>query len=160
MAIRFDREGGRGRSRTCKSGRATLAYVVFVPGRDFTNYIALYDSLAAQTGMQRESGSHVEAVCLVVIHLRQIAVSAILNDDVARGAGAIPSARMLEVNAEMEAHIENAFRLPVFSVGQLAGFEFHGSALGQDGEFRHSLSIAKPRTLLIHPIVYQESVIH
>ena len=54
-------------SLKCRS--TALADVVAVPARNFDYDIAGDDGLAAQPGMQCESGSHVESIGHVVVHL-------------------------------------------------------------------------------------------
>src|SRR3954451_9863123 len=143
-------------SMNCLKCRSpTLADVVAIPARNLDYDIARYDSLAAKPRVQREPGSHVEAVCLIVVHLGKVGVRSVLDDHVAGGTGAVPTACVLQVHSKVQADVENAFRLSMFAVRQLAGSELSGSTLRQEGDFWHPLSIAKRRTLLIHPILYR-----
>jgi len=94
--------------------------------------------------MQRQTRSHIQPVELVIVRFRKIAVARFHNH-VAGCARAASAARMLDVNSEIDRHVENRLRLPVLVVRHLAVFEFHGLIGIDKRDFGHLLhSIAPP----------------
>jgi len=105
-------------------GAAAFADVVAVPGGNLDFDVAFDHALAAEARAQGESGGHVEPVGFIVVHLGQI-FHAVFHDDVAGGAGAVASAGVFELDAGVEADIEEGFGLAVLVVRQLAVLEFY-----------------------------------
>lgn len=92
--------------------------------------------------MQRQTGSHIQAVQLILFGLGKRAVGGVLHDDMAGSAGALPAAGVLQLNAEMHGDVQNRLRLSMFVVGQLAGFEFDGAIDVRERYFRHTFIVA------------------
>ena len=118
-------------------GTAAFTHVVTVPGRDFDDDVALHDGLAAEPGMQREAGRHVQAVGFVIVHLRQVPVCPVLHDHVTGRTGAASTAGVFEMNAVIQSDVEEGFRLPMIGIRKLTRFEFHSPAFGQERHFGH-----------------------
>jgi hypothetical protein len=53
----------------------------------------------------------------------------------AGGASAVASAGMIEMDAEVQGHVEQRFLLAVVFIGQLAVLEGNGLAFGKEGDF-------------------------
>src|SRR5688572_8330476 len=87
--------------------------------------------------MQCQTGSHLEPVDLVVLSLSQVVVSVVLDDHVAGRTRATATARMLEMNSEMHAHVEQGFGLPMPVIRKMPGLELHSPALRQERHFWH-----------------------
>ena len=81
--------------------------------------------------MQRESGSHIEPVGFVIVHLRE-QFFAFLHDDVARGAGAVSSAGMIEEEVIVHSHIEDRFGLAVIGICRTADVRRNSAAQADD----------------------------
>src|SRR5438034_1145521 len=76
----------RNRPGTC--GRASPAICSALVDRELRNQngdVAVHHGLTAEPRVQGEAGRRVEAVLLVLLHLREIAI-ALLHDDVTGGA--------------------------------------------------------------------------
>src|SRR5215470_6241333 len=78
--------------------------------------------LAAEARGGRQPGRLVEEIVLLLFGGREL-LEALLHDDVAGGAGAVPPAGMLEGNAVREQHVENRSRAAVVLEGRLARVE-------------------------------------
>lgn len=87
-------------------GAAAFADIVYVPGGDLDFDVAQHDALAAQARAQGQTGSHVAAVSLVIVHLGQV-VHTVFHNDMTGGAGAVATAGMLQVDSEIQTNIEN-----------------------------------------------------
>src|SRR5207237_8463580 len=75
--------------------------------------------------MQRESSSHVEPVGFVVIHFRE-QFFALLDNHVARRAGAVSSTGMIEKEIAVHGYIKERLSLTVVGIGQLPFFTLEG----------------------------------
>ena len=91
--------------------------------------------------MHRDAGRHVYAILFVVVHFRK-AVFALLDDHVASGASAVASTGVFELNAEIQRHIQNRFRLAVLGVWKLAVFELDRLVEVEERDLRHTLILA------------------
>lgn len=127
-------------------GSAAFADVVPVPGRYLHFHVALHDTLAAQARTQRQARGHVQPVGLVVIQLGKI-FHALRHDDVTCRTGAVASAGVFEMDAVVQADIEDRFRLAVLLIRKLSLLELY--SLSVDGDFgQPSLYRATLRCLL------------
>jgi hypothetical protein len=84
-----------------------LGHVIPVPRWNFNyDFSRLRDGyLTAQARIQLQIGGHVETISLIVVHLREIFRS-FFHPDVARGAGAIAAASMIERDTIIQRDIQ------------------------------------------------------
>jgi len=94
--------------------------------------------------MERQPWSHFQAVRFVVVHFGELIVASALHNYVAGGAGIIPAAGMFQLNAVVQANIQQGFRFPVVGVWQFPLFELDGLSLWQNRNFRHYFIVALP----------------
>ena len=87
--------GGDGISQ---NGASAFADVVAIPRGNIHDYVAFYYGLATQARPYLEVGSLLHAIEFVVFHLREILFT-LLDYYVTRGAGAVSSTGMLQVEA-------------------------------------------------------------
>ena len=80
---------------------------VFVPLRYLNDqiFLAIRDALAGKSGFQAQAGGFIK---LIVFVIRRVVASfeAFFYDDVARGAGADPSAGMFHINAISQGDVQ------------------------------------------------------
>jgi len=110
--------------------------VVLVPLGNLHDDIgsAVGNGLAAEAGFRRDAGSHVQLIefgvgCFVA------GLEALLDDDVARGAGADTTARVVEAGFDALGDIENASGKAVMAVGNFCRVDFDGFAAGKKCDF-------------------------
>ena len=127
-------------------GPPAFTYVVAIPGWDFHFHIALHDALAAEARAQRQARRHVEPVSLVVVHLRKI-LHTLRHDDVACRTGAVATASVFQVNAVVQADIQDRLRFAVLLIRKLSLLEFYCFPVNRDLR-QASLYRAHPRCLL------------
>lgn len=129
--------GTRGRDSISEvHGSAAFTYIITIPGRNFDGDIALYDALATQAGLESQARRHIEAVRFVVVHFGEV-IQALRNDHVTGSAGAISTAGVFEMNAKMEANVQQGLGFAVFGVRQLSRLILHGFPV--NGNFWHVL---------------------
>jgi len=122
--------------RESSRGSVSFTDIVPVPIRNGDDDIAFHYGLATEPGIELEISGLLDAVHFVVFHFGKI-FHALFHDDVTGGAGAASSAGVLEVEVVVHGDIEKGFRLAVFFVGQLAGFEFESLSRGEKGYLGH-----------------------
>jgi len=93
--------------------------------------------------VDRQTGSHVQAIQLVVVGFAQIAVTGFEND-VARSTGTASTAGVLDVDSEIDGHVENRLRLAVLVVRHFAVLEFDGLVGIDKRDFWHSIHSIAP----------------
>jgi hypothetical protein len=120
---------------------AALAHIIAIPIRNLKNDVAFNDRLASKTGMRRQSRGFIQSVRLVILDLDQIVVRLVLQNHVAGRAGAISSAGVLELDAKIQANIQDRRWFSVLLIWQLLWIKLDGSAFRQNGYFGHSSSI-------------------
>ena len=99
--------------------------------------------------MERQTGSLIEPVEFVFVGGVRIQVRvAFLHDYMAGGAGAASSARVFDMNAEIDGHIQQGFGLAMFVVGKFSGLKFDSLPLRQKRYFGHNPIVA------CHPLSY------
>jgi hypothetical protein len=117
-------------------GGGGLAFldVVLIPGGDLGDVGArlLDDALAAEAGVELEAGGHVEAIELEVFGLGD-SLGALLQKDVAGGAGGDASAGVIEEDAVVFGNVEEAHGLAVAVVGQSIEGKLNGLIFGFEG---------------------------
>ena len=117
--------GLRGRNRTAQIHRpAAFAYVIPVPVRNFDRDVPLHHRLATQALVYGDAGRHIYAILLIVVHFRK-AVIALLDDHMAGGTGAVASAGVFELDAEIQRYVQYRLGLAMLGVGELAVFELN-----------------------------------
>src|SRR5207249_3044524 len=121
-------------SRAASSGAAMGGDLIDGVARDHDHDLrlgVLDHGLAAEARGGREPGRLVEEVVLLLFGGREL-LEALLHDDVASGAGAVPSAGVLERHAVGEEHVEDRSRPPVVLKRRLSRVELD-HALGLTG---------------------------
>jgi hypothetical protein len=110
--------------------------VVFVPLGDFDNDVggAVGDGLAAEPGFLGDARGHVEFVELGVGGF-VAGLEALLNDDVAGGAGADASASVVEAGFDAFGDVEDAAGKTVVAVGNFRRIDLDGFAAGKKCDF-------------------------
>lgn len=86
--------------------------------------------------MQGETGSHVQAISLVVVHLREISI-ALFHNDVASGAGAVPAACVLQVEVVVERNVQERLGLAMLLIRKPARLELDRDISGQESHLWH-----------------------
>src|SRR5271165_4861955 len=101
--------------------------IVAVPGGNFDHDFARFLDyrLAAEARVQLQIGGHVEPIGLVIVHFTEQFL-ALPHHHVASGAGAVASAGVLQMKAEVHRNVEDRLRLAMVLVAQLAVFELKG----------------------------------
>ncbi len=118
---------GRG-NRVAQVHRASaFAHVVAVPAWNFDGYVSGDYRLTAKPRVQCHAGRLIHTVHLVVAWPAQVGV-ALFDDDVAGCAGAAPAAGMLEVQAVVEANVEQRSLESVLGIGHDGGVVVDGHA--------------------------------
>ena len=84
--------------------------------RHLHHHVAGDHRLAAQPRMQGQAGGHLQAVGFLLLDRREVAL-ALSDDHMAGGAGATPSADVLQRRPEVERDVEQRSRLAVVVVG-------------------------------------------
>src|SRR5881392_3529259 len=103
-------------SRAASSGAAMGGDLIDGVARDLDH------GLAAEARGGRQPGRLVEEVVLLLFGGREL-LEALLHDDVAGGAGAVPPAGVLERHAVGEEHVEDRSRPPIVLKGGLTRVE-------------------------------------
>jgi hypothetical protein len=91
-----------------QDGASAFADVVAIPCRNFGYYVAFDYRLTAQSRIHLEVRGLFHAVEFVIFHFGEVLL-ALFDYYVAGGAGAVSSACMLEVKAEIHGYIEKGF---------------------------------------------------
>jgi len=119
------------------SGLAFLD-VVFVPGGDFRDVGAglFDDTLTAEAAVELQAGGEVEAVQLEVLGFGD-AFGALLQKDVAGGAGGDAAAGVVQEDAVVFGDVEEGHREAVAVVGQGVEGELDGFVFGLKGDAHH-----------------------
>ncbi len=84
--------------------------------------------MASEARFEGEVAGGLDAVELVVIHRRKVDLGAGFHVHVAGGAGATSAAGMLELDAEIQGHIQDRFGFPMLLVGKFSGLELDRAA--------------------------------
>src|SRR6266446_7796150 len=110
--------------------------VVFVPVGDFDDDVggAVGDGLAAEARLGGDAGGFVELVEFGVGGF-VAGFEALVNDDVAGGAGADAAAGVVKAGFEAFGNVEDAAREAVVAVGNLLRVDLDGFAAGKKGDF-------------------------
>src|SRR5216684_3584230 len=110
--------------------------VVFVPVGDFDDDVggAVGDGLAAEARLGGDAGGFVEFVEFGVGGF-VAGFEALVNDDVAGGAGADAAAGVVEAGFEAFGNVEDAAREAVVAVGNFLRVYFDGLAAGKKRDF-------------------------
>ena len=106
--------------------------VVLVPLGDFHDDVsgAVGDSLAAEAGLGRDAGSHVEFVEFGVRGF-VAGLEALFENDVARGAGTNAAAGVVEASFDALGNVEDAARKAVVAVRNFGRVDLDGFAAGK-----------------------------
>lgn len=132
----------RDRNRVAEVHRSpAFADVIAVPGWNLHAHVALDHGLAAEARVEGEARSHIQPVKLIIVGFGKIFIAA-GHDHVTSGASATPSAGVLELNAEIERHIQNRFGLAMFVVRQLAVLELDGLVEISKRDLGHTFILA------------------
>ena len=109
---------------------AALRHIVPVPRRNLHHHLSwfLNHGLTSQARIELQISSHVEAVRFFVIHLAK-QFFALFHEDVARGAGAVTAAGVLQMQAKVQRYVQNRFRLAMVLIGKLAMFKLEAAVL-------------------------------
>src|SRR5271167_2983496 len=110
--------------------------VIFVPLGDFHDDVggAVGDGLAAETRFLRDAWGHVEFVEFGVGGF-VAGLEALLDDDVAGGAGADAAAGVVETGFDTFRDVENASGEPVVAIGNFRRVNLDGFAAGKKCDF-------------------------
>ncbi len=101
--------GGLGRrDSVTQDGAAAFADVVAIPSRNFGDYVTFDYRLATEAGVHLEIRGLLYAIELIVFHFGEVLFT-LFDDHVASRAGTVPTASMLQVEAEIHSDIEQRF---------------------------------------------------
>lgn len=115
---------------------AAFGYIISIPSRNFHGDVALHHGLAPETGVQCQTGGHLDAVGFIVFHFRKICVTR-FHDHVARGTGATPAASVFELKAVVQRNIQKRTAEAMFGVGHAFRVVVDRDVLGKKGNFGH-----------------------
>src|SRR6266571_3697428 len=115
--------------------------IVAVPSGDFHDNFAWASdlALASEARIQLQVSSHVETVSFIIVHFGE-QPRALFYPDMAGGAGAVTTAGVLQMNAVVQSHVKDGFRLAMLHVAQLAMLVLNGFSAGQKSDAHRARS--------------------